>query len=476
MLYYMYVSRGKIRTGMPTLEATEQAEEFVDAVTLEEEDFPIRGKLPPDKIAWLIVLGAFALFCTVSLASIFAAYTYLFQSSVSVPAILQVAKGTVGITGSDLIETVERGSKDLTNTVTSISTDSLSQATMQFRDQHGSAKLLAAVTLAGDTFVTFNFANRPRFEWSANPQHVQFSRLQGGLDILVTGVGDRAFLMDIYTADPNTDGGLHVHILSNGRYRVQASEDEIRLLNLDGMAQVFFRDEAARQRLVRAGEELIARVGNRSMSNEFDTDSALNNAIFSLLDWRDTANELPGWECSVTQVQAPAGNYSLEEIDGRVALRLRRVNNAQSNGVVRCRQTFVGGLDVSAFDSLRVLATLRANYQSLSVCGRAASECPLMLRIDFEDNRGRDAAWLRGFYYADDISGTARMRCDSCIQDHIDMNQGVWYTFDSDNLFNLLAEADHPRRIHSVTFYASGHQFDTAISEMLLLLGSATAA
>lgn len=454
------------------MEVTEQAEQFVDAVAREGIDFNYRGNVPPERVAWIVLLGAFVLFCTVTLSTVFGVYNYMFQSSVPLPAILQVAKGTIGITGSDQIEAVERGARDLTNTVTSISTDSLSQATIQFRDEQGSGALLAAVTLQGNTLVTYNYADRPRFEWSVNPQRIQFSRLQGELDILVTGAHDQSFQMDVYTDDLDIDSGVHIQLLSNGRYRLGVTEDEIRLLNLDGAARAFFQDEARNQRSAGAGDELVVRIGNRRMTSTSTTDSALSNTVFSLLDWRETANELPEWQCTIRQEQPPAGNYSLEDFDGRVALRLRRVNNAQANGEVRCVQAFAGdGLDVSSYDSLRVVTTFRPNYQSLSVCGKAASECPLMLRIDYRESDGRRGAWLRGFYYEE--SANARMRCDSCIQDHVDTYQAVWYTYDSDNLFNLIAEESRPERILSVTFYASGHQFDTVVSEMALLLGSA---
>jgi hypothetical protein len=207
--------------------------------------------------------------------------------------------------------------------------------------------------------------------------------------------------------------------------------------------------------------------------------NVLNRGEISLLPGSDEARALNDWQCSFRQEQPPPGDFSLVRFDGRVALRLRRVNNAQSNGEVRCAQTFSGeGLDVRDYDSVRVLTTLLPNYQSLSVCGRAASECPLMLQIDYTygDDSGRihDAQWYRGFYYATDISGDARKRCDTCIQDHVDINQAVWYTFDSENLLNLIAEEEQPERIKSVAFYASGHQFDTLVSEMALLLGTAS--
>ena len=465
------------------MDVMQQAEEIIEAAN-EESLFHYQGPLAPERIAWVVMLGAFVLFCSVTLTTIFGVYHYLFRSTVAMTAILQVAKGTIGIAGPDLIVAAERERKDVTNTVTTVSTDSLSQATIQFKDltdaDAESAPLLAAVTLQGDTLVTFNYANRPRFEWSQNPQRIQFSRLTGELDILVTGIRDRPLLMDIYTDDLNTDKGVHVEIVSNGRYRLSVSEDEARLLNLSGEANAYFQDDDSHREVVGSGQELVIRVGARNIINFPATNNALMNGVFSLLQGSEVASALNDWRCSVVQMQAPAGNYSLVRFDGRVALRLRRVNNAQSNGEVRCTHAFEGqGLDVTEYDSIRVLTTFRPNYQSLSVCGKAASECPLMLQIEYVyvDESGRDsnALWYRGFYYADDVSGDGRKRCDSCIQDHVDINQAVWYTFDSDNLFNLIAEDDRPTRIKSVSFYASGHQFDTLISEMTLLLDDSSA-
>lgn len=467
------------------MDITEQAEKVIAEAASNQPEIVYDGSVAPERVAWFVLLSAFALFCAVTLSTILGVYHFLFQSTVAMPAMLQVAKGTVGITGTELIETVERENAELTNTLTSISTDSLSQATIQFRDVAESAAeiapLVAAVTLQGDTFVTFNYADRPRFEWSQNPQRVQFSRLKGELDILVTGVIEHPFLMDIYTDDLKTDKGVHVQIQENGRYRLSVSEDEIRLVNLAGDARAFFSDDRDRGDIVRAGQEFVVRLGARSTSIRPTSTNALNNAVFSLLDatsGRTTLESVaPQWSCSVAQERPPAGSFALAEHDGRVGLRLRRLNNATAHGEVRCVYAFEAeGLDVTAYDSLRVLATFNPIYQSLSLCGKLASECPLMLRIDYTIDSRRGGSWLRGFYYEDLVTGEARMRCASCVQDHVDTNQAVWYTFDSDNLFNLITEADRPARIRSIEFYASGHQFDTVVSEVALLLSSATGA
>lgn len=433
----------------------------------------------PERIAWMVLLVAFACFCVLTIGIVLGVYQFLFQSTVALPVSLEVAIGTVGITGADLIEAVERDQRNLTDTATSISTDAQSQATLQFHilpDDDAQTALLAAVTLQGNTVLTFDSANTPRFDWSQLPQRIQFTSLRGALDILVAAGGERSLQMDIYIDEP--DGGVHVQLLSKGRYRLSASEDEVRLLSLSGRGTARFLDEPGSPGSARAGQELVMRLGSRSVIQQERMQSVLNSPIFSLnelaAEGADSTVAPPGWECVAPPDQTPQGTYSLVEFEGRQGVRLRRVNQARTNGEVRCTQVFPGGLDVSGFDTMRILTTFSPENQSLSVCGSLASECILMLRIDYHDMYDNHGSWLRGFYYAEDVTGAARKTCASCIQDHIHTRQAVWYTFDSDNLLNLIAEENHPFLIDSVTFYASGHQFDIVVGEVILLVGTST--
>lgn len=463
------------------MDITQQAEEIVQAATSHDQDYDFGGAYAPERTAWIVLLCAFALFCTMTLTAAFGVYHYLFRSTVPIVAMLHVSKGTVGITGADLRETVERNREDLTNTATSVSTDSLSQATIQFRDDAGdegdASNLLAAVTLQGNTFVAFNHAIRPRFDWSQDPQRVQFSRLTGQLDVIVTGVDSHGFVMDIYSDDLNTDKGVHIQSDTNGRYRVSVSEDEVRLLNLAGGVSAFFGDDLNLRNPVEPGEELVIRIGNRSIRTLDNTTNLLTSGDFSLR--RSSIGQLyaPGepsnWNCSRLPGQSPPGSYSLVEFDGRIGVNLQRYNNATSHGEISCVQEFEGkGLDVRNMESLSVLATFSLNFQSLSLCGKAGSECPLMLHIMYTlegsplNSRGN---WFRGFYYEGQASGTHKKICASCLQEHVDTNTSVWHTFDSGNLLNLIAEDRRPAFINAIRFYASGHQFDTVVSEMTLL-------
>ncbi len=463
------------------MDITQQAERIIEAAANEDSAYEFGGAYSPERTAWIVLVGAFALFCTLTLSSAFGVYHYLFRSTVPMPAVLQVSKGTIGITGADLRETVERSSEELTNTVTSISTDSLSQATIQFREnddtESEAAALLAAVTLQGNTFVTFNHATRPRFDWSQDPQRVQLSRLKGQLDVIVTGVGAQPFLMDIYTDDLNTDKGVHIQSVTNGRYRLSVSEDEVRLLNLTGEVSAFFGDDPDLRSSVKPGGELVARIGNRSISTYENMANVLKDGDFSLQSRSIGQLYSPGeplnWNCGGLPEQDPPGLYSLLEIDGRVGVSLRRYNNATTHGEISCVQEFEGeGLDVRSYDSLSVLATFKLNYQSLSLCGKEGSECPLMVHITYTMDDSRldvQGNWFRGFYYEGQATGTHKKICSSCLQEHVDTNPSVWYTFDSGNLLNLIAEDRQPAFINAIRFYASGHQFDTVVSELMLL-------
>jgi len=452
-------------------ETTEQQPEIKRQQDIEYAYHP---SVSPERMAWGVLLISFAMFCILTVSTVLGVYFFLFESTVSIPTTIRVAQGTVGITGSDLIEAVEREQEDLTSSVTSISTDSQSQATMQFwereTEESPSTILIAAATLQRNTFVTFNRATSPRFEWSTNPYDIQLSKLTGQLEVLIVGAEENAFVFRVIT-----EQGLIIHLNRNGRYSITATDDEVRLLNLGGEAVVFFADDYTNNRLVPDGQEVVVRLGNRVIELESEVENVLTNSAFSLQSvmTNDDGESImpPGWGCRVNQNELPRGTSTIEEFDGRRVVRLKRLDNATSNGEVGCVQPFgTDGLDVTGYESMRVVSTFNLNYQSLSKCGIAGSECPLMLLVTYDDNLGITRRWFRGFYYDELISAEYPTRCASCLQDHQNINEKVWYTFESDNLFNLIDEERRPTRIRSIEFYASGHQFDTMVSEMMILV------
>jgi len=456
-------------------EAIQESDEKIsEPTTVIDEETYLSSSISPERMAWTVLLIAFAMFCILTVSTALGVYSFLFESTVSISATLRVAVGTVGITGSDLIEEVERQQEVLTNEVKSISTDSQSQATIQFwnkvEQEDIPPSIIAAVTLQRNTFVTFKRAVAPRFEWSNNPYDIELSKLSGQLDILVTGVEENTFIMRI-----DTEQGVIINLNRNGRYSIIATDDEVSLLNLEGEAVVFFADDYTNNRLVPEGQEVTIRLGNRSIELKTAIENILTNGAFSLQPVMHDLEGIPvlppGWGCRINQDEFPRGESSIEEFDGRVGIRLKRLNNATSHGEVGCVQPFgVDGLDIRGYDSIKVVSTFYLNYQSLSKCGTVGSECPLMLLVTYDDQFGNTLSWYKGFYYDELLSNEYPARCSSCTQDHQNINEKVWYTYESDNLYNLIDEKLHPARIRSIEFYASGHQFDTIVSNMMILV------
>lgn len=434
-----------------------------------------RSPISPERLAWLVLCFAFFLFCALSITTVWAIYTFLFQSTEAIPAVLQVSQGTVGVTGSDFVETVQRERQSLANTQTSISTDSLSQATIQFRDvpafEGAMPSLLAAVALQGNTFITFERATRPRFDWSRNQHSISFSNLRGKLDIIVTGAQSKPFSLNLDTAQ-----GLSLQFLGDGRYRVTATEDEVRVLNVTGSASVYFSDDMSSRRRVPAGQELLVRLGNQTMETRSSARNVLPNALFSMQNNNRNAIQLapdlpPEWSCRVKQDSDPRGRYAFETFDGRLGLRLRRLHNATSHGEIWCEQLFgEAGIAVGEYDSIKVLVTFYVNSQSLSQCGILGSECPLMLRLRFEDQLSVGRTWIRGFYFDKEVITDYPTVCSTCMQEHEIINKQAWYTFESENLLSVIDANNHPESLLWLSLEASGHQFDTIVSEILILV------
>src|SRR5262249_15612435 len=114
----------------------------------------------------------------------------------------------------------------------------------------------------------------------------------------------------------------------------------------------------------------------------------------------------------------------------------------------------------------------KIGYQSLNACGVDGSECPMMLQIDYSDANGVGHHWIHGFYSLVQPQLNYPLQCNSCAQEHEHIYANAWYTYDTDNFFNLFPPDTRPVSIANVQFYASGHQYDVYVGEVALLVGN----
>lgn len=446
----------------------------------------------PERMAWGVLLIAFAVFCTACVLSVLASYAFFFQSTVPMRVIAQPTRNTFGFTGADRRETLVRDRPEDMNFGNIVApSDPQSQLTIAVRDPNNPDIVVVMLTLKGNTTsAVLRSALSPRFEWGSGRYQIVFD-ISGSLDILIAQDLTRELSLDLFTAS-----GARVNFGKPGRYTVTASETQASVINFEGEAV-----------LVPAGERRGWPVPAGSASAVYKGDPAATTLPMpvQLLENSTLKTDAPvldnnqptpviaptAWGCGHDNFQenSPAGRLFGFIQDGRTVLQLIRGEGATSHGETSCQQGRRRGNiwhDISDDNYLALQTTFLIQDQSsttLSACGKEATECPLMIIIDYLDeeylNRADEEGVLPpqlvfGFYAEFDPSRTNPVRCAACHQDHVYVQKGAWYTYDSGNLFDLFdhdQQGKRPLAISQVKFYGSGHEYDVRVSEISLLAG-----
>ncbi len=129
--------------------------------------------------------------------------------------------------------------------------------------------------------------------------------------------------------------------------------------------------------------------------------------------------------------------------------------------------------NVKDLESLIIHLKVRVNYHSLSVCGSLGSECPVMVRIDYRDAAGNSQQWVHGFYGFEDPTLAVPYYCTTCPNpgsgNHNRVTEGSWFLYDSPNLMEFLPPELRPAIVDSVRVYASGHSYESMVTDVELL-------
>lgn len=442
-------------------------------------EVPTPKRISIEKLAWAIVLGAFLIFCLICAGSTLGVYYFFFESSVAVAPVLQVGRGTAVLVDADLNERPVRMQQFVTSFPSIVSTDAQTQVTLNFlQNQDDTEVLIAAFNLRPDSVVQLRQAQAPRFSWSNTRYDIEMRDFTGAMDIWVTTQAEHPISVRIHTVQ-----GAFIHITQRGRYVVDATEARVRLITRDGQAFLHAVDRQKARvvpsqhegRLVYGhGEPVVTQARVNVIENG---DFVFNIAqIDRQLDDTNSDMVMPErWGCGFVYEGPPRGERRVDYWQGRPVIRLLRNENADTHGETWCRQPYAGaGLDVRDQNYLELETTFFINYQSLDQCGTQASECPVMLDLIYEDINGVERRWLQGFYYYNDPAWDFRNRCDTCFYDeHRQINEKAWYTFRSGNLFTVLEPDAPPAFIKEIKFYASGHEYDVVIAEIMLITGIA---
>lgn len=413
----------------------------------------------PHRLAWVTMISGLAIFCLFCVGSVVFARWLLFESPTQLSVLLHVSRNTISLARPDTSD--ESAVKDIAQVGRQhrLSTDSLSQGYLSFADPY-SGDELATVTILDTSVVTMENATRPRFSISENPYAIQLSGANGRFEIWLREGIEREVRLDVA-------GPLGViRISDGGTYLLESTPAHLRITSRQGGATLIANDH--RTQHVAGGTEALLSAGDPAIKVgpapiDLLADSQFDQA--SAIDWP------VGWSCtwrpSADAPNAPAGESRFTREDGRSVLQLSRLAPSLDPGDVACMQPLGDprtGLEVAPYTGLKLRVKMMVDYQYLSGCGQAGTECPVMLHMEYRDRNGIKRDWYHGFYveFTPNVGGLTI--CDSCYEYHERITKGAWYTYEAD-----LIEKLRPGSIISVEFYASGHRFEVFVDEVSLL-------
>jgi hypothetical protein len=398
----------------------------------------------PTRIAWLIMSASFLACCVLAVAVPVGIRSYLLHASRSLPASATATAGTAQLwtpganeptAVTDRREVVE-GSR--------VVTDASAKALLTLLAGKQGADAVATIQLSSDTAIALERARSPRFDLSGDPRQVHLDVRRGRVFVTAQDVGGREGALVLLTPQARLE-------LDNGTFDVIVDGDTTLARVRSGLARI-----TAEGRMVEAvsGQRVTAQAGQPPEPPETDTlNLVLNGSFDAPLEpsWTVFAEVKPG---------ASAGEVSVEqERPGNAVRFMRRTEDGVPNRV-GILQTV--DRDVQGYDALNLRLDVKIMYQSVPGGGEKATEYPLMADVSYTDVYGKDLHWYQGFYYLDLPPGSPYLPPTG---EKVPL--GVWYTFESPNLFDLLSETQ-PARINSISVYANGHDYESLATNIAL--------
>ncbi len=409
----------------------------------------------PQRLAWIVLNAAFVSFCVLAILIPLGIRWFILNNTAVQSASVALTSGTVLLTRPEgklseaVVETIENLPEGIR-----LETDPDSQATIEFKTPDDSMPL-GTLQVYGNSDATLLSMRSPRFAPSENAHRINMWLQRGRMRVSVAVGIDRPIVVILETPHAT------IQLERPGSYSVEVRDSDSQIAVRDGAATVTAQSRtlilAADERtFIRDGEEPAGVLpSERNLVQNGDFETSLSDG-WTTFQNRQEVNESPG-EIEVTVH------------DGRRAVHLnRRGSNWAEVGI---RQTI--NRDVRDVASLKLHLAVWLAFQDLRNCGSLGSECPLIVRLEFTDTAGNAHEWLQGFYYLIATGNSTPVRCVTCSPptgDHLQISNGVWFFIDTPELTELFATVGNPpATINAITIYASGHNFESFVSEVELL-------
>lgn len=399
----------------------------------------------PERIFWLVILGAFAAFLLLCAAVPVGARSYLLYSWTPKEATLEVIAGTVRVQERDATAPTAVTKSIIIHEGSAIETDENSKAILTLFDG-------STITLFTGTQVTVPDMRVSMFEWGRVPITLRVDQTRGRIRV------SPAPLYSVSDAAPYTRKFL-VHTphlsadLDEGSYAIDVYPDlksQVTATNGNVVVTAQGKDVT----LGRSQRTVVTR-GNSPLAPLPAAQDFIVNGDF--MDPPDV-----GWNTLPSQLGVLPGEAGIFPLGDRRTVRIIRAGSStptgQSSTITGIIQTI--NKDVSDFRTIKLTADIRLHNQSLSGGGILSSEYPLILRLKYRDKYGSEAEWVHGFYYQNTTNNPT-------VNGEL-VPVDVWVPFESGNLFEIADPT--PLYITTLQIYASGWDYESYVSNIRLIV------
>lgn len=412
--------------------------------------------MTPERRAWYVLLGAFSIFLILCGAIIFGLQYLVFKSTQALEIQLSVASGTALIQeGGDTEAVAVTEIKNSLLPVFNIQTDINSQVNLDFEDPEVQTTI-ASVRIFKDTDVLFTEALTRRYPTGNTNPVITLDLRNGACDIRIGDTTEKDVHVNV-----NFNGGYAI-LSEPGEYYFTASENSILVdpnaHNVDIVSTTGSKSSISERTRIIVSDDTLSLA-------EIPAQELITNGDF------DIPLEV-GWSAYNDAQTSPEGFLATEIRDNFTDLIIDR---SQSNwpdillghGETGVTQTI--NKNLVNINELVVRVSFLIEEQSLALCGERGSECPVMIKLDYQNPTGEDRVFITGFYAYTAASYGYPVTCDSCRTEHTRVNFGTWYRYDSGNLIDRLPGELRPDFIKSITVYASGHAYRVRIGDVSLV-------
>lgn len=418
----------------------------------------------PERLAWIVVSISFMVFALLLITIPLTVRYTIRYATVKQHVSLESTQGTLRFYAPRSTEpiAVTRVRDDVVEGSVIQAADGSTQGTLRFVEEENPENALGSVRIYSNTSLEVNRIRKPLFERSPEPYRVQFYLSQGQVRIFTNSGAARDLHVEL-----ETPHGLAI-MDAAGQYEVAVSEERTDITVRAGAITLV--NEAGEE--LAMGEQVRAWMTQDALEQSpmDDAPNLIQNGSFTQIQDEGRA---AAWEVYGQTERAEGvhpGSVQFIQRDGRGVALFSRSSGVNAHTEIEISQAIEQ--DVNIYESLKLQLDVRLLHQNLAGGGTLGSEFPLRVEIEYTTIYGQVLTWGHAFYYLDPLEDDDP-QSDYWVLDRetsTKIPKYQWYTYESDNLVALFAEQNTPiARVNSIRIYASGHKYQSMVSDVYLL-------